>query len=1138
MLLSWGTLYPNGTSKLASIRFSSPVKITSLRIFPNSCHLFSSNPEAFGQTEPKAFTLTVFLNAQALPSANETTKARSTNNLITTNLHYPGGMREFSLNLGHDYATRLLILQGDFTSVTIAVYGDLAVEMSADELMTGEHVTPSISVGEVSLPTILDPINLSDPTLLPMKLLELTPNPPPLPLLVRLQFGLKLQDQIIRTDDIRFAEWEDLLESDVTGLEWLERAATMLNLPVAETVAPEILNRLSSRIIDSLVEKTNDSLFIFAGLIRRVSTQPEIVVDSFLVDLDFSDIFESHLLDKHIIERLHDAAAHPSIARCLGSPSMMSNLDSFLTLYTTNLPAKQATIALQDRVRGWEEFEKSIQGGSADIPLLMHWIRKLTSEDITCGIFLNYLISDTFSATRREYFLHIDRLHFIPSWSSASLVTFPEFLAFLKAFIGISSTLAVFSWAVDLGAHECVEKFLSIARLWQEVPAYEKIFNHVFVLPRILYRLEDVLRQPSDPPNISIQYGEQILSHLLDNVETMACPDLTRLVDGISDQGFLSSARRSEMSRIVFITEHGLEEAIRTVFDFSAGNSINILHAALLVIEKAFEDPDNGVWNLIHTSWEQDFYGLGYQLIDLLGHFIALMRGQFLLEPPPPLHATILTQLVHSSHSILRILTHLFPTQIQPSRLVHTLVDNILNLFILTDAIDSIYPFGNPVRHAARLTRPTCAETLSTLCTVKPEICSGSSIGVLVFRTLVQNALRPENDDPVIRVEQVFWLLDLVLPLSISDTVSNNSQEQYWIKEVIPNILPELNRFFRALTTDNQLQLAGRLIDLDREEIGLGQWFIDQELNFFGRILEQPETSWASETNAVITLQIIKKSLRFLTGFLKLFPIGKYPGIYQETETLLKLYQAMDNPKMTAPLLLPYTVDLALALIPDMNLLAVDATATLVTLERSDMKQDTLIRSLGRSLTGLATSRHELPGFGKDVTLIFEWLQKLGSSDPVPVYFSEQIFDRLSAYIEWSEMDHRQPDDFRINFIFNNETDSEPDVSSSKIPPLSFQDVKKSLGNQPLTPSTPRLNGESIFKMTTTSPITTLFNSVKTTLLTKTYQQNEFRQLSARQNTSRRPSVHVDEFEQEKALSGSEQVPPEYGQLLPPLKFE
>lgn len=46
MLLLSGTLQPYGSSKLASVRFSGPVRIRSIRIYPKGSHLFSQSPDA------------------------------------------------------------------------------------------------------------------------------------------------------------------------------------------------------------------------------------------------------------------------------------------------------------------------------------------------------------------------------------------------------------------------------------------------------------------------------------------------------------------------------------------------------------------------------------------------------------------------------------------------------------------------------------------------------------------------------------------------------------------------------------------------------------------------------------------------------------------------------------------------------------------------------------------------------------------------------------------------------------------------------------------------------------------------------------------------------------------------------------
>lgn len=68
MLLSWGTLQPHGNSKLASIRFASPVKIKSLRLYPNGHALFSSNPDAIGYN--KTFLVGCYISNSQLAAPN------------------------------------------------------------------------------------------------------------------------------------------------------------------------------------------------------------------------------------------------------------------------------------------------------------------------------------------------------------------------------------------------------------------------------------------------------------------------------------------------------------------------------------------------------------------------------------------------------------------------------------------------------------------------------------------------------------------------------------------------------------------------------------------------------------------------------------------------------------------------------------------------------------------------------------------------------------------------------------------------------------------------------------------------------------------------------------------------------------
>jgi len=84
---------------------------------------------------------------------------------------------------------------------------------------------------------------------------------------------------------------------------------------------------------------------------------------------------------------------------------------------------------------------------------------------------------------------------------------------------------------------------------------------------------------------------------------------------------------------------------------------------------------------------------------------------------------------------------------------------------------------------------------------------------------------------------------------------------------------------------------------------------------------------------------------------------------------------------------------------------------------------------------------------------------------------------------------------------------------------LSLQTFSNLLQAPVPTPSTPKRKSpvSGVLGLVTLSPPIALLRSPTTTGLTKTYINNDFRQLrqqpSARQNTSRLPSMHVDDFE-------------------------
>ena len=137
--------------------------------------------------------------------ADPALRPKPTNELVHTVIPYAGDRSEFAVDMsievglamGHivclltipQYATRFVIFQGAFESVSVAIYGDLASENPTIPL--AYHPSPLPIVERTTLSGSLDPANAKDPTLLARQLLELTPDSPSLAIIVRLMYCIK-----------------------------------------------------------------------------------------------------------------------------------------------------------------------------------------------------------------------------------------------------------------------------------------------------------------------------------------------------------------------------------------------------------------------------------------------------------------------------------------------------------------------------------------------------------------------------------------------------------------------------------------------------------------------------------------------------------------------------------------------------------------------------------------------------------------------------------------------------------------------------------------------------------------------------------------------------------------------------------
>ncbi|KAG1893464.1 uncharacterized protein F5891DRAFT_1282093 [Suillus fuscotomentosus] len=208
MLLQWYMLSPAGPSKLSAIRFSSPSRVHSIKIFPTdvqppdiksyhrvlSATIFHHHAAWYrdthivGRTGPEAYFLDVYVNAYPVGSlVDAKQKLKAPNALMPTVIPYAGGVVEYAVNTSSEFATRSTIPTTD---------------------------SPLLTHSSVPLVPALDATKSNDPNALARNLLALFPNAPSLSLVTRLMFCLKQPN-----DDSNLPElphlYSDLNEEEV-----------------------------------------------------------------------------------------------------------------------------------------------------------------------------------------------------------------------------------------------------------------------------------------------------------------------------------------------------------------------------------------------------------------------------------------------------------------------------------------------------------------------------------------------------------------------------------------------------------------------------------------------------------------------------------------------------------------------------------------------------------------------------------------------------------------------------------------------------------------------------------------------------------------------------------------------------------
>ncbi|QRV87547.1 type VI Secretion system protein VasG [Ceratobasidium sp. AG-Ba] len=326
-LAYFGTLTP-GPSGIATIRFSVPVILQTFRIVPNRVSAFKHVQGCTGETSPSQFSLKIYSNASMLPTETEP-KPKATNTLLCTQLDYVDEMLDWKFSITPKASSRLVIVQGSFEKLTIAIYGQFLPEGPVEPPAPIPAPAPTIlpPVTTHTLPRSIDVSILPDSSQAAKSLLMAnTANPP-------LRHILHSLLCYVTTPEGPFDEWDEsngnplerLLESDtIDAVELMQEAVQALRKPLPE-IDESTATQFTSVVNESLGENPDTyTCKLLFEILGYASLQSDSLVKALLFGItSVTYLADPRLLeDDNVSKHIERWISHPLVAQNLNEPSM------------------------------------------------------------------------------------------------------------------------------------------------------------------------------------------------------------------------------------------------------------------------------------------------------------------------------------------------------------------------------------------------------------------------------------------------------------------------------------------------------------------------------------------------------------------------------------------------------------------------------------------------------------------------------------------------------------------------------------------------------------------------------------------------------------------------------------------------
>lgn len=673
---------------------------------------------------------------------------------------------------------------------------------------------------------------------------------------------------------------------------------------------------------------------------------------------------------------------------------------------------------------------------------------------------------------------------------------------------------------------------------------------------QMTYRLECMLPIDDDLPSQASIDAEHLLRTVAVQPASMLRSDFVKVMQNLrAPLNYITETEVHHLKRASSLAKQGLQGAVGLLIkqpdELDLSQKTLDLRVAVAMVMDTLQQTESGEQQVLECVWEQNDTCLPAHLIEHLAGLCSEVVAQFTLSVPSKLLQQEISDLFHACYDILSLIVQLLEAFPVTRRHTASLVRAAVELFVCTDSAELAYAQESTIYLVACAVRQACVSALNLAIFPSELNNDARSRAAWALKTLFESAAKPEIHDVSHHVTQVFWLLDHILPYGTSSFWEENQEARStWLRQVITIVLPELQVFYHLQETENRVHLINRFMELDDGIIGVGEWLILEEQQSLARSIEFSHTNPLDSLHQCLLHWKITSSLRVLACLVR-----KDSSSCKQTSDVLLNHD--ENRSILLSALREFLdrriryecldeLIIALSSYPNINIEIRSAMiSTLLRSTQCDRYEAFLslpplfsssdqfhfdeegALAFGDALhhiAGLLQAKRDLPAsLAEAIYQVLDKLTPLDNSANVLVIRGLDD-DAMKDLLRWmSEVlpdhDRSRLEEMKARWTMAGQPRNAPtSIPTDYQPEASLDDWEKLLSPPIQVPSTPKRRSPAqsaeMLGMITVSPPNALLRSPEVKGLTKTYANNDFRQLrqlsASRQNTSRLPSTHVD----------------------------